>query len=265
MFRKKLLVAGVAAAMTVATGMTAYATPGMGDNNNTVDFVRTANVQSDDQQATKDDSLEIDKDFSQDTEKPDQNNGQAPSGDNTQKPDQNNGQAPSGDNTQKPDQNNGQAPSGDNAQTPGEAMEQPGRKSDEEAMKEGNPTPDLPEGVTAEKPDDLPDRTAQKPADNNGQAPSGDNAQAPDQNMGQAPSGDNTQAPDQNMGQAPSGDNTQAPDQNMGQAPSGDNTQTPGAAMEQPGKKSDEDAMKEGNAKPELPTGVITEGEGSNL
>ena len=233
MFRKKLLVAGVAAAMTVATGMTAYATPGMGDNNNTVDFVRTANVQSDDQQATKDDSLEIDKDFSQDTEKPDQNNGQAPSGDNTQ----------------KPDQNNGQAPSGDNAQTPGEAMEQPGRKSDEEAMKEGNPTPDLPEGVTAEKPDDLPDGTAQKPDDNNGQAPSGDN----------------TQAPDQNMGQAPSGDNTQAPDQNMGQAPSGDNTQTPGAAMEQPGKKSDEDAMKEGNAKPELPTGVITEGEGSNL
>ena len=217
MFRKKLLVAGVAAAMTVATGMTAYATPGMGDNNNTVDFVRTANVQSDDQQATKDDSLEIDKDFSQDTEKPDQNNGQAPSGDNTQ----------------KPDQNNGQAPSGDNAQTPGEAMEQPGRKSDEEAMKEGNPTPDLPEGVTAEKPDDLPDGTAQKPDDNNGQAPSGDNAQVPDQNMGQAPSGDNTQ--------------------------------TPGAAMEQPGKKSDEDAMKEGNAKPELPTGVITEGEGSNL
>ena len=233
MFRKKLLVAGVAAAMTVATGMTAYATPGMGDNNNTVDFVRTANVQSDDQQATKDDSLEIDKDFSQDTEKPDQNNGQAPSGDNTQ----------------KPDQNNGQAPSGDNAQTPGEAMEQPGRKSDEEAMKEGNPTPDLPEGVTAEKPDDLPDGTAQKPDDNNGQAPSGDNAQVPDQNMGQVPSGDNTQAPDQNMGQAPSGDNTQ----------------TPGAAMEQPGKKSDEDAMKEGNAKPELPTGVITEGEGSNL
>lgn len=214
MFRKKLLVAGMAAAMTVATGMTAYATPGMGDNTNTVDFIRTANVQSDDQQATKDDSLEIDKDFSQDAEKPD-------------------GQVPSGDNTQKPGQDNGQAPSGDNAQAPGQAMEQPGRKSDEEAMKEGNPTPDLPEGVTAEKPDDLPDGTAQKPDDNNGQAPSGDNAQVPDQNMGQAPSGDNAQAP--------------------------------GAAMEQPGKKSDEDAMKEGNAKPDLPTGVITEGEGSNL
>lgn len=232
MFRKKLLVAGmaVAVAMTVATGMTAYAAPGMGDNTNTVDFIRTANVQSDDQQATKDDSLEIDKDFSQDAEKPD---GQAPSGDNTQKPGQDNGQAPSGDNTQKPAQSNGQAPSGDNAQAPGQAMEQPGRKSDEEAMKEGNPTPDLPEGVTAEKPDDLPDGTTQKPDDNNGQAPSGDNAQAPDQNMGQAPSGDNAQAP--------------------------------GAAMEQPGKKSDEDAMKEGNAKPDLPTGVITEGEGSNL
>lgn len=118
MFRKKLLVAGVAAAMTVATGMTAYAAPGMGDNNNTVDFVRTANVQSDDQQATKDDSLEIDKDFSQDTE--------------------------------KPDQNNGQAPSGDNAQTPGAAMEQPGKKSDEDAMKEGNAKPEIPTGVITE-------------------------------------------------------------------------------------------------------------------
>lgn len=74
-----------------------------------------------------------------------------------------------------------------------------------------------------------------------------------------------TEKPDQNNGQAPSGDNTQAPDQNMGQAPSGGNTQTPGTAMEQPGKKSDEDAMKEGNAKPEIPTGVITEGEGFNL
>lgn len=134
MFRKKLLVAGVTAAMTVATGMTAYAAPGMGDNNNTVDFVRTANVQSDDQQATKVDSLEIDKDFSQDTEKPDQNNGQAPSGDNTQ----------------KPDQNNGQAPSGDNAQTPGAAMEQPGKKSDEDAMKEGNAKPEIPTGVITE-------------------------------------------------------------------------------------------------------------------
>ena len=242
MFRKKLLVAGMAAAMTVATGMTAYAAPGMGDNTNTVDFIRTANVQSDDQQATKDDSLEIDKDFSQDAEKPD---GQAPSGDNTQKPGQDNGQAPSGDNTQKPAQSNGQAPSGDNAQAPGQAMEQLGRKSDEEAMKEGNPTPDLPEGVTAEKPDDLPDGTAQKPDDNNGQAPSGDNTQATDQNKDQAPSGDNTQIPDQNKGQTPNGDNTQAPDQ--------------------PGKKSDEDAMKEGNAKPDLPTGVITEGESSNL
>ena len=169
MFRKKLVVAGMAAAMTVATGMTAYAGAGtiadakmvktadsVGEKVvKTIDsasarVIKTVNKQNDDQQATKDDNVEIDKEFGQDA-----------------------------DNTQNSDKDGNKADKDDNKKIPGEAKEQPERKSDEEAMKEGNPTPDLPEGVTAEKPDDLPEGTDQKPAGEDGQVPSGDNTQTP--------------------------------------------------------------------------------------
>ena len=113
MLRKKLLVAGMAAAMTISTGITANAAPQM--NGDSVDFIRTADVQGDSQQATRDDSMNIDTEFGQDA---DQNNSQAP------------------------DQNHGQAPS--------KEAGQPGRKSDEEALKEGNPKPELPAGVILE-------------------------------------------------------------------------------------------------------------------
>ena len=211
MLRKKLLVAGMAAAMTISTGITANAAPQM--NGNSVDFIRTADVQGDSQQATRDDSMNIDPEFGQDA---DQNNGQVPNRNNGQAPNQNNGQAPDQNMGQAPNQNDGQAPDQNSGQAPSGEAGQPGRKSDEEAMKEGNPTPELPEGVTAEKPDDLPDGTT---------------------------------APDGSNGQVPSGDASQAPSGDAGQ----------------PGRKSDEEAMKEGNPKPELPAGVILEGDGSDL
>ena len=95
---------------------------------------------------------------------------------------------------------------------------QPGRKSDEEAMKEGNPTPDLPEGITTDDFDAPMTR------------PDGDN--------GQRPAGDDTQTPPEK----PSDDDD-------GKGPQGE-----------PGRKSDEDAMKEGNAAPDLPQGVTVDG-----
>ena len=121
-----------------------------------------------------------------------------------------------------------------------------GRKSDEDAMKEGNPTPDLPNGVTT---DDF-DAPMTKP--------DGDDTQTPPQK----PDGDDTQTPPQK----PDGDNTQTP----GQKPVGDDTQTPpekpsddddGKGQQgTPGKKSDEDAMKEGNKAPDLPQGITVDG-----
>ena len=123
-----------------------------------------------------------------------------------------------------------------------------GRKSDEEAMKEGNPTPDLPDGVTTDDFDAPMTR------------PDGDNTQTPPQK----PDGDDTQTPPEK----PSGDSTEAPSEK----PRGDDTQTPpekpaddngngsqDGQKETPGKKSDEDAMKEGNKAPDLPQGVSTD------
>lgn len=103
-----------------------------------------------------------------------------------------------------------------------------GRKSDEEAMKEGNPTPDLPDGVTTDDFDAPMTR------------PDGDDAQTPPQK----PDGDNTQTPPEK----PSDDDD-------GKGPQGGEQGTPG-------KKSDEDAMKEGNKTPDLPQGVTVDGSG---
>ena len=105
-----------------------------------------------------------------------------------------------------------------------------GRKSDEEAMKEGNPTPDLPEGITT---DDF-DAPMTRLDGDNGQRPDGDNAQRP--------AGDDTQTPPEK----PSDDDD-------GKGPQG-------GQQGEPGRKSDEDAMKEGNAAPDLPQGVTVDG-----
>ena len=103
-----------------------------------------------------------------------------------------------------------------------------GRKSDEEAMKEGNPTPDLPDGVTTDDFDAPMTR------------PDGDDMQTPPQ----TPDGDDTQTPPEK----PSDDDD-------GKGPQGGEQGTPG-------KKSDEDAMKEGNKTPDLPQGVTVDGSG---
>ena len=104
MFKKKLLIAGTIAALSLSTGITAYAAGPEGQAPNESQQSPTMDI----------------------TQKP-SDNGQAPSMDN-------NSQKPS-DNGQAPDQNGGQ----------------PGRKSDEEAMKEGNSTPELPAGVTVDE------------------------------------------------------------------------------------------------------------------
>ena len=109
-----------------------------------------------------------------------------------------------------------------------------GRKSDEDAMKEGNPTPDLPDGVTT---DDF-DAPMTKP--------DGDDTQTPPQK----PDGDNTQTP----GQKPAGDDTQTPPEKPSDDDNGKGQQGT------PGKKSDEEAMKEGNKTPDLPQGVTVDG-----
>ena len=102
---------------------------------------------------------------------------------------------------------NGEKPSDDQKPADGQL----GRKSDEDAMKEGNPTPDLPDGVTTDDFDAPMER----------------------------PDGDGTQTP------------PEKPDD--GKGPQGGQQGTPG-------KKSDEDAMKEGNEKPDLPQGVTVDG-----
>lgn len=116
MIKKKLAVAGMTAALAAAMGITALANPaGRQSERNTTAQVREV----------------ADSQAPSDSQKPD--DGQAPT--DSQKPE--NGQKPA----------DGEKPSDE---TKGEAKEQPGRKSDEEAMKEGNPTPELPEGVTAD-------------------------------------------------------------------------------------------------------------------
>lgn len=101
-----------------------------------------------------------------------------------------------------------------------------GRKSDEEAMKEGNPTPDLPEGVTTDDFDVPMER----------------------------PSGDDTQTPPEK----PDGDDTQTPPEKPSDDDDGKGPQR--GQQGAPGKKSDEEAMKEGNAAPDLPQGVTVDG-----
>ena len=103
-----------------------------------------------------------------------------------------------------------------------------GRKSDEEAMKEGNPTPDLPDGVTTDDFDAPMTR----------------------------PDGDDTQTPPQK----PDGDDTQTPPEKPSDDDDGKGPQ--GREQGAPGKKSDEDAMKEGNKTPDLPQGVTVDGSG---
>ena len=114
MFKKKLLIAGTIAALSLSTGITAYAAGPEGQAPNESQQSPTMDI----------------------TQKP-SDNGQAPSMDNNSQKPSNNGQTP--------DQTDGQKPSMD------QSGEQPGRKSDEEAMKEGNPRPELPAGVTVDE------------------------------------------------------------------------------------------------------------------
>ena len=111
---------------------------------------------------------------------------------------------------------------------------QPGRKSDEDAMKEGNPTPDLPDGVTTDDFDAPMER------------PDGDGTQTPPEK----PDGDNTQRP--------AGDDTQTPPEKPSDDDDGKGSQN--GQQGAPGKKSDEDAMKENNAAPDLPQGAAVDG-----
>lgn len=113
---------------------------------------------------------------------------------------------------------NGEKPSDDQKPADGQL----GRKSDEEAMKEGNPTPDLPDGVTTDDFDAPMDR----------------------------PDGDGTQRP--------AGDDTQTPPEKPSDDDDGKGPQ--GGQQGEPGRKSDEDAMKEENEKPDLPQGVTVDG-----
>ena len=125
---------------------------------------------------------------------------------------------------------NSEKPSDDQKPTEG----QPGRKSDEDAMKEGNPTPDLPDGVTTDDFDAPMER------------PDGDDMQTPPEK----PDGDDTPRP--------AGDDTQTPPEKPADDDDGKGPQ--GGQQGTPGKKSDEDAMKEGNVAPDLPQGVTVDG-----
>ena len=103
-----------------------------------------------------------------------------------------------------------------------------GKKSDEEAMKEGNPTPELPEGVTAESFSNENETNKGMKADNqSGERP--------------AFEGGNSQSIDR-------------PTFGTGDNQSGNRPSL--------GRKSDEEAMKEGNPTPELPEGVTADDAG---
>ncbi|EIC95176.1 hypothetical protein HMPREF9970_1734 [Lachnoanaerobaculum saburreum F0468] len=113
-----------------------------------------------------------------------------------------------------------------------------GRKSDEEAMKEGNPTPELPEGVTAESFSNENETNKGMKADNQ----SGERHEfgGADNQSGKRPAfeGGNNQSIDRpTFGTS---------DNQSGNRPS-------------LGRKSDEEVMKEGNPTPELPEGVTAD------
>ena len=116
-----------------------------------------------------------------------------------------------------------------------------GRKSDEEAMKEGNPTPELPEGVTVES------------FSNENEANKG---MKTDNQAGKRPAfeGSNNQSTERSAFEGGNNQSTDRPtfgteDNKSGNRPS-------------LGRKSDEEAMKEENPTPELPEGVTMESTG---
>ena len=129
-----------------------------------------------------------------------------------------------------------------------------GRKSDEEAMKEGNPTPELPEGVTVESFSNENEANKGMKTDNQaGKRPAFGGA---DNQSGKHPAfggvdNQSTERP------AFEGGNNQSDDRpTFG---TGDNQSGNRPSL---GRKSDEEAMKEGNPTPELPEGVTMESTG---
>ena len=155
-----------------------------------------------------------------------------------------------------------------------------GRKSDEEAMKEGNPTPELPEGVTAESFSNENETNKGMKTDNqSGERPA---FGVVDNQSTERPAFGGT---DDQSGERPAfggvdNQSTERPtfggtDDQSGERPAfevGNNQPTAGATFgtgdnqsgNRPslGRKSDEEAMKEGNPTPELPEGVTMENTG---
>ena len=117
------------------------------------------------------------------------------------------------------------------------------RKSDEEAMKEGNPKPALPEGVsvedtTSETENELPPVPQMTDANQSNKDDKKSSMRAKDNEM----SGQSFKAGDNEMG----GQSFDKADNNSDEKPV-----LP--------RKSDEEAMKEGNPKPTLPMGVTVD------
>ena len=116
-----------------------------------------------------------------------------------------------------------------------------GRKSDEEAMKEGNPTPELPDGVTAESFSNENKTNKGMKADNqSGERP--------------AFGGGNNQSTERPAFEGGSNQSTDRPTFGTSDNQSGNRPSL--------GRKSDEEAMKEGNPTPELPEGVTADDAG---
>ncbi len=116
-----------------------------------------------------------------------------------------------------------------------------GRKSDEEAMKEGNPTPELPEGVTAESFSNENETNKGMRADNQ----SGERSVF---------GGADNQSGGKTSFEGGNNQSTDRPTFGTGDNQSGNRPSL--------GRKSDEEAMKEGNPTPELPEGVTMENTG---
>ena len=129
-----------------------------------------------------------------------------------------------------------------------------GRKSDEEAMKEGNPTPELPEGVTAESFSNENKTNKGMKADNQSDERSvfGGADNQPDERPEFG--GGNNQSTER---PAFEGGNNQSDDRPIFGTVDNQSGNRPSL-----GRKSDEEAMKEGNPTPELPEGVTADDAG---
>ena len=139
-----------------------------------------------------------------------------------------------------------------------------GRKSDEEAMKEGNPTPELPEGVTVESFSNENEANKGMKTDNQaGKRPAFGGA---DNQSGKHPAfwgvdNQSTEKPafggaDNQSGKRPAFEGSSNQSTDIPTFGTGDNQSGNRPSL---GRKSDEEAMKEGNPRPELPEGVTTD------